>query len=69
MRIPRNHKNQRYTMRSVRTYNRMASQMNSGAGESSQGGGVVVNNGLLLEDNTSFILLEDNSSVLLKEAA
>lgn len=67
MRIPRNHKNQRYTMRSVRTYNRMASQANSGAGESSQG--LLAQNGLLLEDNSSFILLEDNSSVLLKEAA
>jgi hypothetical protein len=29
------------------------------------GGGV--NNGLLLEDNTSFILLEDNTSVILLE--
>lgn len=27
----------------------------------------VVNNGLLLEDNSSFILLEDNSSILLLE--
>lgn len=27
----------------------------------------VVNNGLLLEDDTSFILLEDNASILLLE--
>lgn len=27
-------------------------------------GGLLSNNGLLLEDNSSFILLEDNSSVL-----
>jgi hypothetical protein len=28
-----------------------------------------VNNGILLEDNTSFLLLEDNVSILLLEAA
>jgi len=31
-------------------------------------GASAVNNGLLLEDNSSFILLEDNTSVLLLEA-
>ena len=29
----------------------------------------IADNGLLLEDNVSFLLLEDNASVLLKEAA
>jgi hypothetical protein len=28
----------------------------------------VVSNGILLEDNTSFLLLEDNTSILLLEA-
>jgi len=32
------------------------------------GGGPVVNNGLLLEDDTSFILLEDDVSIILLEA-
>lgn len=32
------------------------------------GGGPVVNDGLLLEDNSSFILLEDGTSILLLEA-
>lgn len=32
------------------------------------GGAPAVNNGLLLEDNSSFILLEDNTSILLLEA-
>lgn len=32
------------------------------------GGAPVVSNGILLEDNTSFLLLEDNTSILLLEA-
>ena len=32
------------------------------------GGGAAVTNGILLEDNASFLLLEDNSSNLLLEA-
>lgn len=35
--------------------------------EALAGGAPAVANGLLLEDNTSFILLEDNSSILLLE--